>query len=290
MKALTLLAVLIFSFGTVWADSEIDEVKAAQPLGLVKIKVLRGEVEIEGWQEDKIQVEGDLDELATGFRFEVNGDRAEIEVEMPNGNVNWGDGSDLVIRVPEMSRVAVDSVATDVRARGLIGGSQIRTISGEIDFIDGEGKVSLKTISGRIQVEDSAGDLRVTSSSGDIDVASYTGNAFVETMSGEIELDARRAKQLRGTSISGEIDATVSFLPGASAEFSSVSGEIRVTVDNPSDLSIVANTMSGEIDNDLTEDRVIEKFGQKSLRTQIGNGEGTLGVRAVSGAIELSEG
>ncbi len=290
MKALTFFVMVCLSMSSVLADSEVDEVKSVVTDGLVKIKILRGEVEIEGWDEDKVQVEGDLDELATGFRFEVLGNRTEIEVEMPNGNVNWGDGSDLVIRVPSRSRVAVDSVSTDIEASRLKAGSQIRTISGEITFADGQGMVSLKTISGRIRVQDSEGDLRVTSSSGDIEVSSHVGNADVESMSGEIELEVSQAQTLRGTTISGEIEVMASLLASAQAEFSSVSGEIKVQIANPKDLSVLANTMSGEIENDLTKDRVVEAYGQKSLRTQIGDGTGTLGVRAVSGAIELSEG
>lgn len=289
MKALTLLAFMLFGVANVQADSEVDEIKTASPDGLVKIKILRGEVEIEGWSEDKIQVEGDLDELATGFRFEVLGDRTEIEVEMPSGNVNWGDGSDLFIRVPDHSRVAVDSVSTDVSAAKLKGGSQIRTISGEIEFVDGNGKVSLKTVSGRIRVKDSDGELRVTSSSGDIDVSSHKGNADVESMSGDIELQLSQSKMLRSTTISGDIEVSAALLPNAQAEFSSVSGEIHVQIEDPENLSILANTMSGEIDNDLTSDEVVEAFGQKSLRTQLGDGTSTLSVRAVSGAIEISE-
>lgn len=289
MPRLVTLMLLLLFFST-GAAGDIEEIKPADIEGLVKIKNLRGEVKVEGWDEARVRIRGDIDELSTGLRFEVDGNRTDIEVEMPHGNVNWGDGSDLVINVPHGSRVAVEAVSTDVEIEAIYGGMQIRTISGDIKLKDGRGKMSLKTVSGGIEVEDTNGDLRASSASGEIDVVTHVGNADLETMSGEIELEVTQAERLRGYTISGELKVDSTFLPGFVADFSSVSGEISIEIDNPENLTILANTTSGRIDNDLTRDKVKKAFGQQSLRAQIGDGSGNLGVRAVSGAIELSEG
>lgn len=290
MKTIAVVAVAMLSLPFAIHAEEVDERRDVVRDGLVKIKNLRGDIRIEGWGEDEIRVQGDLDELSTGLRFEVQGDETQIEVQMPRRDVNWGDGSDLVIQVPSISRIAVDSVSTDVYAENLDGGVQLRTVSGEIELRSSSQTINLATVSGRIEVRDSSGDLRARSSSGEIELHSHQGNADVETMSGEINLVAREAERLRGSTISGQIEVEVSFLQDVQAEFTSVSGEITIEIDDPENLSVSANSISGEISNYLTDDAVKEGFGQNSLRTQIGDGSGSLNVRVVSGAIEIDEG
>jgi DUF4097 and DUF4098 domain-containing protein YvlB len=289
MKRITLLLCVLLGFSAFSQAEEVEETRAVNVNGLVKIKNLRGEVRIEGWAEAEVYVAGDLDELATGLRFEVDSNKTEIEVEMPSGNVNWGDGSDLVIMVPVQSRLAVDAVSTDLEVIGVQGDTQLRTISGEIELSDGRGKMSLKTVSGSIRVDNTQGNLRVSSSSGEIEVSNHQGDVDAQAMSGEIELDVTGAMQIRSSTISGDISVESSFLANVQAEFSSVSGDVNVTIVDPENLTIVARTTSGDIDNDLTRDSVNEAYGQQSLQVQLGNGSGTLGIRAVSGNIELSE-
>ena len=286
---MSLIVLAFASFAYVAYAQTIDESQEVSATGTVKIKNLRGDIRIEGWDQPEVRIEGDLDELSTGLRFDVDGDKTEIEVKMPRGKVNWGDGSDLVIQLPENSRVLVDTVATDLVVENLQGGAQLRSVSGEIELSNAANKINLSTVSGQITVNDTKGDLIARSSSGEILVKSHTGSADVETMSGEVELVAREAKRLRGSTVSGEIEADVSFLPSIEAEFSSVSGEILVTIEDPVDLSVFANTVSGDIENDLTDDKVKDAFGQNSLRAVIGDGSGSLSVRAVSGEIRLED-
>lgn len=290
MKSKAIVLALVMGLPMAAAAKEVDEIKSVSADGLVKIKNLRGEIEIEGWDEDQVRVRGDLDELATGLRFEVRGTETQIEVKMPRRDVNWGDGSDLVIMVPEQSRIAVDAVSTDVTAKNILGGVRMRTVSGDIELNRGEQNISLQTVSGGISTQDTKGDLRARSSSGEIELRTHQGNADVETMSGELDLDVKGAQRLRGSTISGEIEVDASFAEGTQSEFASVSGEINIEIDQPNNLTIFANTVSGDIRNALTKDKVKEAFGQTSLNTSIGDGSGTLSVRAVSGAIDLDEG
>lgn len=289
MMRITLLLCLLLGLCAPGYAEEVEETRAVAANGLVKIKNLRGELRIEGWSEAEVQIEGDLDELATGLRFEVNGSKTEIEIEMPSGNVNWGDGSDLVIMIPVASRLAVEAVSTDLEVIGVHGGAQLRSISGDIEFSEGRGQISLKTVSGSIRSDQTQGNLRVSSSSGELEVSNHQGDADAQTMSGEIELEVTGAKQIRSSTISADINAVSSFLTDVQAEFSSVSGDVNIKIGAPENLTIVARTTSGDIDNDLSRDPVKKAFGQQSLRTQLGDGSGTLGIRTVSGNIELSE-
>jgi hypothetical protein len=122
MKVMSLIALAFVSFAYVVCAQSVDESRDVSADGIVKIKNLRGEIKIEGWDQAEVRIQGGLDELTTGLRFEVDGDETEIEVKMPEDNVNWGDGSDLVIQVPSTSRVLGDSVSTDLHAENLFAG------------------------------------------------------------------------------------------------------------------------------------------------------------------------
>ncbi|MFT7090493.1 MAG: DUF4097 and DUF4098 domain-containing protein YvlB [Candidatus Azotimanducaceae bacterium] len=275
---------------TLQAEEEIDLSKKVQADGLIKIDILRGDIEIEGWSEARVQVKGELDELAEGLRFEVRDGVTEIEVEMPRQYVNWGDGSNLIIYVPMLSRVAVKAVATDIEVSDVLGGMQVRSISGDITLTNGQKQISLKTVSGNIETSKTSGKLEASSASGDIQVKAHQGNLGIETLSGDIEIEARSVSRLRGASISGDLAVEAAFDQNVSAELTSVSGRIRVSLDGPLDLTFRVNSNSGGIDNELTNDKVVDQFGMHSLQGQLGSGTGSLTVRSVSGAIELEEG
>jgi DUF4097 and DUF4098 domain-containing protein YvlB len=185
---------------------EIDESRDVQADGLIKIEILRGEIEIKGWSETRVQIKGELDELAEGLRFEVREGVTKIEVEMPSKHVNWGDGSDLVIETLS------GDIDTEARLVGYLRGA---SISGDVMIEAGFSQnvsAELTTVSGDIGVSiDGPLDLkfRVNSNSGDIgnglsevevvnefgvrplqgQVGSGAGSLAVRSVSGAIELE-----------------------------------------------------------------------------------------------------
>ena len=120
------------AIGTVQAGQNVDETRAAEPSGIVRIHCTRGDLKIVGWDRAEIQVDGELDDLADRLIFVVQGDDTLIRVEMPETDVNWGDGSDLVVHVPNNSRLNVEAVSTDVKVSGVQGAIAVRTASGDV--------------------------------------------------------------------------------------------------------------------------------------------------------------
>lgn len=285
-----LLVCILMIVTTVLEASEIDLSRNVQEDGLIKIEILRGEISIEGWSEARVQVKGDLDELAEGLRFEVRDGVTEIEVEMPGRNVSWGDGSDLIIYVPTLSRVAVKAVATDIEVSDVFGGMQLRSISGDITLENGRERISLKTVSGSISATKTTGKLQANSASGDIEVAAHEGDIGIETLSGDIEIEARSVRHLTGASISGDVTVEAVFEQDVTAKLTSVSGSISVSLDEPLDFVFQANSNSGNIGNRLSADEVVKEYGMRSLQGRVGNGAGSLTVRSVSGEIDLEGG
>ena len=92
MKQLVKLGVLALALIAVNANADrqrVDETRDAKADGFVKITVVRGDIRIEGWDRDAIQVRGELDEQMEEFIFEVKGDDAFIEVKLPRSIHSW---------------------------------------------------------------------------------------------------------------------------------------------------------------------------------------------------------
>lgn len=270
--------------------ADVEERLNVSDSGLVKIENLRGEVSVEAWDESIVHIEGELDELAEGLRFESHGDVTVIEVLMPGQDVNWGDASDLTIYVPRQSRVSVEAVSADIEVDGVAGGLKLRTISGEIDVDGSQKRIHLNTVSGEIEVKNSNGSLNAKSASGEITVQDHIGEVDVESLSGDVYVEATNVSRLRASTVSGELEVDVTFSKNVIADLSSVSGSVSLKVASPQDFVLKASSNSGGIDNDLSKDKIVEQYGMKSIDVRLGNGRGDVHIRTVSGSIDLEEG
>ena len=112
-RVLFLLLTLVFST-TVTAKTAVDQSLAVPSDALISIDNTRGEVTIIGWDQAKVTVKGDLDDLAEAFIFDLKDQQVVIEVNVPRLDLNRGNGSNLTIQVPQESRVRFVGVSTDV--------------------------------------------------------------------------------------------------------------------------------------------------------------------------------
>ena len=287
LVACLLLGVLVDSAS---ANDEIDEIRAASSGGLVKIEVIRGSVRITGWDRDEIRVVGVVDDLAEKFIFEVGEKKTLIKVKIPRHNVSWGDGSDLEIHVPYQSRVDFKGVSTEVAARNVAGGLRIKTISGEISSSKISDRILLSSISGEISLDESNGILRASTVSGNLVVESHKGEVELESVSGEIKLLSSVSKQLRVSSVSGDIEIISELLEAAIAEIESVSGDIdfEMAGDEIDARVRIDGGMGGEIDNDLTSDEVTRSMlGQERLDMTVGRGTSNVTIRTMSADVRI---
>jgi hypothetical protein len=289
MNKKTLFLLASFLVMPLYAGEDVDLTKSASADGLVKIDSVRGEVIILGWDKDEISVVGELDDLAKELIFEVHGDRSLIKVVMPHGGINWGDGSDLEIRVPKGSRVDFVGVSADTVAEDIIGGVRIRSVSGDIETKNIRGHLMLSSVSGDIKIDDCEGALHSSTVSGNVDILSHMGQIDLETVSGSIEIETLENEKMRVKSISGEIDVVSDLLSGAFVDIQSISGEIELelTGDVGAEFEIDAG-MSGGIDNELSDDEVFRsRNGRESLKMKIGDGSGRVRIKTLSADIKL---
>lgn len=287
---LALIGVLAGSFSATGnAGEDVDELRTIPSDSSVRIHNTRGELYITGWDRDEAQVEGELDDLAEGLQFEVDGDQVLIRVIMPDRDINHGDGSDLVINLPAGVQLQVESVSSDIRLRGFTGAVAMRTVSGDVTAQEIGALTHVNTMSGDISLSDGSGSVKVMTTSGDVAISLSASDVSVETVSGDVELELESFDSVKASAVSGELEIEGNLNLGGSIESRTVSGDIDLRLADPVNANVDVRTgPGGEIDNELTDEEPRSMLpGSMELQTIMGDGSGSIRINTVSGEIRL---
>ncbi len=272
------------------AGERVDESKAVPLDAIISINNVRGDIEITGWDKPEVAITGELDDLAESLIFEVNGSDVRIRVVLPRKDVNWGDGSDLHIKVPTGSRIAFEGVSTDLDIKNIEGGAHLRTVSGDIE-VQGIGtQLTINTVSGDIEASTIAGRTQVTTISGDVELSASATDVGVDTVSGRLQVELAKVENLYLRSVSGEIEIEGNLLPEGCIDASSVSGEITLSLVRPVNAELqIRSGIGAEINNGFTGAEPKKVFpNQQELIAVAGDGNGRISVRTVSSDIVLN--
>jgi hypothetical protein len=278
--------------GAGWAGEHVDQTLNVEPAGTVHIHCLRGELTIVGWDRPEVRVQGELDDLATGLRFETDGDRTMIRIVMPEHGVNRGDAADLTVNVPGGAHLRVDAVSAEVHLREVTGPVAIRTVSGDVSAEGLGDRVQINTTSGDIELSGGAGGeglVRIGTTSGDTRVRLHTLTLRLDSVSGDIEAELEAFDAIRASTVSGDFELAGELASGGSLEANSVNGDVELELAAPVNAAVEIRTgAGGDIDNDWTEDAPETLMTRgKTLRTTAGDGSGRVLVQSISGDIEL---
>lgn len=274
----------------VWAgEREYDESRAAKADGVVYIENVAGSIRVEGWSQDLVHVTGVLGDEVEEVDFKVSGKKTRIEVEFPRKIKTINTGAELVIKVPEGSRVEVECVSAPITIIGVEGRIYASSISGDVEIDGGGDEVQGETISGDVEVRSDAAKISVESISGV--VTAYGGTAEVEAsvVSGKIVLEFDEFLECTVEAVSGLARVTGDFDDGADCEIEIHSGDIVLTVPASVKADFEVNSFNGDIDND---------FGQKATRTSkytpgqelefsVNGGGARININTFSGDVEI---
>ncbi len=275
--------------GIVNAGDGVDETRSVSANSIVRIHCTRGELSIVGWDREEVHIEGELDDLASRLLFEVNGEETLIRVQMPDSDINRGDGSDLTISVPATVRLKLEAVSTDVAVRGMTGELAIRTVSGDVDAERVGAFTYVKTTSGDVNISEGSGMVKVVTTSGDTTLELDASEVSVDSVSGDMELVLEAFDSIMANAVSGELEIEGTMNPDGRIESSTVSGDIDLRLEEPVNANLDIRTgPGGEIDNELTDEEPTKLFPSgMELQTTIGDASGGIRVATVTGEIRL---
>lgn len=240
------------------ASERTERTLAADARGEVEIVNIAGEVRVEGWDRNEVQVSCDL---ADDTRLDVSstGGRTSINVVSERGARSRGT-SDMKVRVPRGSTLSVNTVSADQSIENVRGTQRLQAVSGTITTEQWEQDVEARTISGDIAVRGHGGAAQATLNtvSGSVSLIEAPMEFSVETTTGDMQIAVREVSRGRIRTTNGELKLTGKLAREGRLEAEAVNGDLDFTLRGPVNAQFDVETFNGDITN---------CFGPKPVRT-----------------------
>lgn len=278
------------------AETRIDERRPAAADGVVEVSNVSGSVQLVGWNRNEVALEGTLADGVERVEFSGSDGLTRIRVHLvrPDNDERHHriDGNArLVIRVPERSRMRVNTVSAGIQAERLNGPLELRSVSGDIRAAGGYTEADLQSVSGRVQVASSGRSARVTagSISGDVQVDGMTGELTGSTVSGTVRVATDGISRAHLKSISGEVAYEGPLAADGVYELEAVSGTARMVVTGRVNAHFELHTFNGAIRNGFgpPPERTSRYAPGQSLNFDEGRGGARVSMRSMSGTLRL---
>lgn len=246
----------------------------------VTIRAHNGEVRIEGWDRNQVEVQGRSSEMED---IKFSGDAAALRVDARDHRGR------ISVRVPAGARVDLRTENGGLRVAGLTGAVRFESVSGGAQIDGTPNAVDIETVSGGVTLLQSARDVRINTISGGVRIGAASGSVDVSTASGGVEIVSRGLTRARVSTASGTIRYSGTYPEGARVELESASGVTEIVV--PRRVSAVFDlaTVTGRVFSDLGPAPRRDRYTRgDSLHFTEGGGAARIEASNVSGTIRLT--
>jgi len=272
------------------AGTPIEERAPADPAGQVEVSNTAGSVVITTWPRNEVEVTGTLGEGTERLEFSSSGKLTRVKVVLPRQSSRV-ERTELMLKVPAGSALAVNTVSADVTAAGVRGSQRLQSVSGNIHTEAAAEDVECKTVSGNIKVKGSGqpGLLTVTTVSGDADLSRVAGEVNGNTVSGNFTVAMGDTSRSRLRSTSGDLGLRGRLTPDARVDFESISGNVRLDLQGPVGAEFDVSSFNGSIRNCFGPQpvRTSEYAPGRELRFREGAGTARVRIKTLNGDISV---
>jgi len=286
----------------------------------VVLRNISGDIEVKTWGKNEVRIDAlkvakassleKAKENAGKVTIEVNKENGvlRIETEYPKEKIkNLNVHVNFSLMIPSQAAMNAKSVSGDITFEGIGGkaeaksvsgdvavfkagkGAECESVSGDITAADVDGGLHGKSVSGDLKMTNITGDTELHTVSGDINVQNVKGSLEAESVSGDVTLmDVSEADEVRGKTLSGEIEYKGTIKPDGKYSLASHSGNVELTIPAGSAFNLEAKTFSGDIESDF-EIAVSGKLSKKELRGSVNGGGADVTLKTFSGDIHLKK-
>lgn len=292
---ISMVAICALFIAGVSMAEEVDRTLDVDKEARISISNLSGDVEVRGWNENRVHITGELGDDVEELIFERDGKNVTIKVKIPERS--WGKKdvtSELNIRVPLKSSLNISTVSADIDVNGVRGEQRLQTVSGDIDVQAFDAEINAEAVSGDIEVagNGSMAVWRFTTVSGDISANNLSGELQAEVVSGDIEVNRGTFERVKLETVNGEIEFNAGLHGGAKMDVESVNGSVDIKFSGDVSARFEIETFNGGIRN---------CFGPKAERTSRhapgweldfteGSGDGRVTVETLNGRVTICKG
>jgi len=288
LPVLLFIGLLILSVPTLAKEvNRILDVSAEAEIMVVNIA---GDVEIEAWSRNQVEISADLGSGVEELIFEVDGDEVEIEVRVPQHH-GRNISADLRIKVPEKSSLEVSTVSADISIEGVKGRQRLETVSGDIGTEAYSANLDVESVSGDIGVQGDGSNIRTRadSVSGDIEVEQLDGEIEASTVSGDIVLYNSSFESVETQTVNGDIIIRSRLYGDGRMDIETVNGDVDIKFSGEVSARFDIETFNGRIRNCFGPEpvRTSEYAPGRELKFTEGGGEGRVVIRTLNGGLRL---
>jgi hypothetical protein len=268
---------------------------ALKPGGRLALESFNGSVEITGWDQDKVEIDGvqyaSTREVRDAIKIDVvaSPDLVQIRTIRPTetrGNM----GAKFVIKAPR--NVNLDRIVTSngsVKVNDIDGVARLRTSNGAVRATRLRGNLEAQTSNGSVEVRDLEGPVTIRTSNGRVYVEGVRGSLQASTSNGSIEARLLKPEPHRGVKLettNGSIDLTMDALEDNEVRASTSNGGITVKLPARAGAHVRARTSHSSIRTDFDVKRENEN-SKNSLDGVIGDGGPPVELTSSNGSIRL---
>jgi len=274
-----------------FAATPINETRPLDAQGQIEIENLSGRIEVRTWDRNEVRITGSLGDGVERLAIDGGGDRLSVRVRYPRNTPRNVEPTTLVLDVPRLASLDIDSVSADVDVNGSAGGRiDIDSVSGKVAVVGAPGRADVKSVSGDIRMNVNSDSVELESVSGNIALRGRIRDEIdVETVSGNFEVDSRgeRPRRIESSSVSGDTDIRSGLADGGRISAESVSGNIRLVM--PKDLSarVGGESFSGTLSAPGAQVNKAKYGPGSNFQHTYGQGSGEIRIETFSGNAKL---
>ncbi len=274
---------------TAYAE-EVERTIDAAADGHVQVSNISGEITVQGWKRDSVEVTGTMGRNVEELILERDGDKILVKVKVPR-NGGRGIDSDLHINVPQNSSLNVGTVSADIDVSDVNGEQSLHTVSGDVTTEHAGGEMKAESVSGDVEVsgDGADGDIYASTVSGDVTLFRVGGEVKAEAVSGDVIVDEGSFSRARLETVTGEVTFHAELQDGGKLDIDSVNGDVDIEFSGEVSGKFSIETFNGNIRN---------CFGPKAERTskyapglelefEVGNGSGRAKISTLNGDISI---
>jgi hypothetical protein len=240
-------------------------------------------------------VAGNVD--VVGRTEDADSGAAQVEVSQLDGplTVNLENGTLTIVHERLTWGGLLDWVGNNRRASATVSVSVPADCPVELGVVSADAIVSgisadrtaVKSVSGDVTLDGVRSDITAQTVSGDLESRRLAGTLRFTTVSGDLTVVRGETDQVKAETVSGDLTLDLDLLAGGRIDVSSVSGDLTVRMPETVGLTVDVKTMSGSLDSAFSGVQSERRPGKSSMRGTVGDGDGRLSAKTVSGDVTL---
>lgn len=273
---LPLLLTAVLALGT-----PADTTLVVQRGDRIVLENVSGEVSIEAWNRDELEIRSDDDD--TGLVARRSGGVIRIGRSDRKGR---GRSVEVSIRVPAWVDLDVSGRSLDLWVDGVDGAVDVSNVSGDVWVRNVGGPVSVRTIEGEIDLSALRSGVRASSQSDDVRLRDVQGAIEVHSGSGDVTLMDIRSASVRAETQDGDVEFSGTIDDGGDYRFFVHDGDALIAIPADANARVSVSTFDGEFESEFPV--VLERFtGGREFDFTVGSGRAHIEIQVFDGEIGL---